>query len=202
MPSQLALRGMGTITSQRLGMRLKIRKTWIIMKNNFSRQIIIMIKLSLEIRSMLEPMLDIWISPRRRQSSRKRRHMEAIGRKNKAFSQDYNLEDSPVLMWNASKPSKKMPSYKPLPKLAAHIPGTKMAPTHSRPYSTQDASPPLSCGSRAYDQKRIDSHSRNIEPFETKQELEQKVMNTYQPLYNPPVSFPNILNLVLIFTSR
>ena len=93
-------------------------------------------------------------------------------------------------MWNANKPSKKMPSHKPLPKLTAHNPDYGVTPTHSRPYSTQDASPPLSyTGRETVGKNKIPS--RNFENLEVKKN--NKVMNTYQENFNalPTVSFLN-----------
>lgn len=94
---------------------------------------------------------------------------------------------SPVLMCNASKPSKKMPSYKPLPKLAAHIPSDKVMPSHARPYSTQDAAPAFNYPVKEYDQKKVDLNSRNKDFIDARTGLEHKVMNTYQPEYQAPV---------------
>lgn len=84
-----------------------------------------------------------------------------------------------------------MPSYKPLQKLAPHNPSEKMPPSHSRPYSTQDAIPRLSSSTQKFSNKEIVQNSRNKQPFELKKDPRDKIINTYQPLYQSKVNFSN-----------
>lgn len=111
---------------------------------------------------------------------------------NKFYSQDYNAGTSPVMLCNTSKPSKKMPSCKPQQKMSAQYKAETAFPTHTRPYSTQDASPAFNYSAKRpieteekknnkiiLSKKQI-KYSRNKQSLDLK-DTQNKVMNTYQP---------------------
>lgn len=111
-----------------------------------------------------------------------------IGGKNKVWSQDFNNRDTAnMLMWNASKPSKKMPSYKPLPKLCAYNQNEKQWMTEVRPHSSSTYTPVSRTEKEEKKSNKIVisknqiKYSRNKEPLDLKADTKDKALNTYQP---------------------
>jgi hypothetical protein len=112
----------------------------------------------------------------------------------KFYSQDNKVESSPVMMCNASKPPKKMPSCKPYSKLSSPYKTKTVtnSPTHTRPYSTREASPAFSYKSKRpveTEEKKSNKivisknkikYSRNKQSLDLK-DAQNRAMNTYQP---------------------
>lgn len=120
------------------------------------------------------------------------RTQEYWRREKKVWSQDYNNRDpSPVLMSNALKPSKKMPSYKPQPKLWAHSSDDNNYTSEIRPVSSQCTSPPLKYHNSNFEEERKSNklvipkkqikYSRNKQSIDLKADTKDKALNTYQP---------------------
>lgn len=112
-------------------------------------------------------------------------------KREKVVSQDYDTrEASPVMLAHASKPSKKMPSYKPMPKMSAS--SSSEYRNALRPCSTQDASPPPLGYSQTSEKEERKSnkivlskkqikYSRNKQSLDLKADTQDKALNTYQP---------------------
>ena len=137
------------------------------------------------------------------------KELKKIGReKNKVCSQDFNNRGaSPTLMWNASKPSKKMPSYKPQPKLWAHTSGqfrnqedesvVSQKSTVSE-WEMKENYNDNSKGKKKVISKNQIKYSRNKESIDFKSETKDKAMNTVQhgiPTVKPVRSIYNFYNV-------
>jgi pyruvate/2-oxoacid:ferredoxin oxidoreductase beta subunit len=95
-------------------------------------------------------------------------------------------------VWNASKPSKKMPSYKPLPKLCAYDQQEKQWMTKMRSHSSSTYTPVWRMEKMEREEKKNNKiviskkqikYSSNKESLDLKTETKNKAHNTYQPKF-------------------
>jgi len=108
-------------------------------------------------------------------------------------------------MWNASKPTKKMPSHKPQPKLWAYNSEDKICMTEVRPNNKQERASPVNYkqyeseetkSSKIVISKKQIKYSRNKEPLDIRTDTKDKALNTFQPNLNaiPTVSIFNLIS--------